>query len=240
MKSGPGLHRLDLPSRGRLIFIGDIHGCYAELSELLAQVGPSRGDAVIAVGDMVRKGPDPVACLELWRKQSYLSVIGNNEEKLLRAAGLPRLRRVFLPTEDAAVIRNEDLLDFIREWPRVIDTGRGVVAVHGGLLPRMKVKEKDVDRYSSEIVALRWIQKVDGRWEPVEKSSRSGDEVLWADVWRGPETVVYGHTPLRDPRVERHSIGLDTGCVYGGWLTAAIYDGKWRFERVRARSRYAS
>lgn len=239
MKSVRSLLRVAGPSSGRLIFIGDIHGCYDELSDLLSKVGPGRGDTVIAVGDMARKGPDPVRCLDLWQKQGYLSVLGNNEEKILRFAGQPRLRRVFLAAEDSAVVHREDLIEYIRGWPRVIDTGRGVAAVHGGLLPKMKLREKDIERFASEIVGLRWIRSEGGRWSPVEKSDRTGDEVLWAEVWGGPETIVYGHTPLREPRMDRKAVGLDTGCVYGGWLTAGIYDGSWRFERIRARRQYA-
>lgn len=239
MKSGLSLLRLAAPSSGRSIFIGDVHGCYAELAELLSRVGPVRGDAVVAVGDMVRKGPDPVRCLDLWQQQGYLSVIGNNEEKILRFASQPRLRQVFLAAEDAAVLHRKDLLEFLRTWPHVIEAGRGIAVVHGGLLPQMKLQEKEIERSTSDIVSLRWIRKEDGRWKPVEKNERTGDEVLWAEVWNGPETIVYGHTPLREPRVDRKAVGLDTGCVYGGWLTAGIYDGNWRFERVRARRQYA-
>ena len=52
--------------------------------------------------------------------------------------------------------------------------------------------------------------------------------------------VLYGHTPVDEPRVDQRAIGLDTGCVYGGSLTAAIYErGQWRTDQVRARRAYA-
>ena len=226
--------------RGRLIVIGDIHGCYEELIELLERVDPQRHDLVVATGDMTRKGPDPVRCLTLWQKRSYLSVRGNNEEKLLQLAKARALRKLFLPREDRAVLRKRGLLSFIRRWPLVIDIPRlSVAVVHGGFLPRTTMTEKSIARSAAAITRLRWIRRQGREWCSVGQSRESNEDVLWAEVWKGPRTVLYGHTPLRRPRRDRRAIGLDTGCVYGGWLTAAIFDGKWRFERVRAKRQYA-
>ena len=59
-------------------------------------------------------------------------------------------------------------------------------------------------------------------------------------MWAGPRTILYGHTPRQEVRRDPKAIGLDTSCVYGGKLTAAILTkGEWRFESVRARRRYA-
>jgi hypothetical protein len=63
--------------------------------------------------------------------------------------------------------------------------------------------------------------------------------VLWSERWKGDRFVVYGHTPLREPKFDSRALGLDTGCVYGGKLTAAIFDGEWSTESVKAKRKYA-
>lgn len=234
------LQRVRAP-RGRLIVIGDIHGCHDELTELVGRVGPGPDDLVISTGDILRKGPDPVRCMELWRDRGYLAVRGNNEEKILELA---RARRpwppFFLPKEDRAILRRRDLLSLVRRWPLAIDLPRlEITVVHGGLFPRMPITEASIARHSEVVTRLRWIRRERDQWISVGKTRESDRDVLWSEAWKGPRTVVYGHTPLRRPRVDRRAIGLDTGCVYGGWLTAAIYDGEWTFKRVHSRKQYA-
>ncbi|HUP47694.1 MAG TPA: metallophosphoesterase family protein [Thermoanaerobaculia bacterium] len=230
-----------LSPKERLIVIGDIHGCFGELSDLLERIDPRPGDLVVSTGDIVRKGPDPVRCLELWRERGYLAVLGNNEEKILELARRrKRLRRPILGKEDRAVLRRRDLLSYIRRWPIAIDVARrGVTVVHGGFFPKMPITARSIARHAGDATSLRWIRREEGEWINVGKSRERDGDVLWPAAWKGPRTVVYGHTPLRKPRVDRYAIGLDTGCVYGGWLTAAIYDGEWSFRRVRARKQYA-
>jgi predicted phosphodiesterase len=227
--------------KGRIIVIGDIHGCFAELNDLLDRIDPTDDDLVISTGDIVRKGPDPVRCLELWRDRGYLAVLGNNEEKILELARRRKLlRRLFLGREDRAVLRRRDLLSWIRHWPIAIDIARrGVAVVHGGFFPGMPITARSIGRHAEDATRLRWIRKEAGEWVSVGKEQERDRDVLWSVAWKGPRTVVYGHTPLRRPRVDAHAVGLDTGCVYGGWLSAAIYDGEWSFKRVRARKPYA-
>ncbi len=229
------LRIVDAPP-GRLIFIGDIHGCYDELVELLGRLAPSSADVVVSVGDVVRKGPAPDRCLDLWRERGFLAVQGNNELKVLR-----RARPVLRLFSRDRVARRGDLLRYIRSWPRVIDfPTAAVTAVHGGLLPQMHVTAEDVERARDAVVELRWIRKVGGEWIAIPKKQRQSADVLWAEQWNGERFVVYGHTPLREPKFDPRALGLDTGCVYGGKLTAAVFaGGAWTIESVKARQKYA-
>lgn len=224
---------VDAP-RGRLIVVGDIHGCYDELVELLERVGPSSRDTVVSVGDVVTKGPHADRCLDLWRERGYLAVKGNNEIKLLHDAK-PLLR---LFARDP-VLHRRDLLRYVKGWPLVLDFASiGITAVHGGFLPQMNVSAEDVERERDVIPELRWIRKKDGEWKPVPKEKKKKDDVLWSEKWRGDRFVVYGHTPLREPKLDPRALGLDTGCVYGGALTAAVFDGEWTTLSVRAKRVY--
>jgi predicted phosphodiesterase len=222
----------------RLIFIGDVHGCYDELADLLARVEPASGDIVVSVGDIVTKGPAAAKCLDLWRERRYLAVQGNNEIKVLNRAR-PLLR--FFLRENADVLRRKDLLRYIGSWPLVIDfPDFALTVVHGGFLPRMEITAEDVEREGDIVAHLRWIRRRNGDWKPVPRQKRKKDDVLWAEKWRGDRFVVYGHTPLRQPKFDKRALGLDTGCVYGGSLTAAIFaEGEWTTMSVVARRKYA-
>lgn len=232
------LHTVSTSTVRRLIAVGDVHGCYEELVELLRRLSPRADDVVVSVGDMVTKGPAAPRCLDLWRERGYLAVQGNNEIKLLERAH-PLWR--WLERKDRDVLRRGDLLRYLRTWPLVLDfPAVGVSVVHGGFLPGMNFVEAEIAREQDVIPELRWIRKKKDGWAAVPKEKKKKDDVLWAEKWRGERFVVYGHTPLRAPRFDRRALGLDTGCVYGGALTAAILDaGEWTTVSVAAKQKYA-
>lgn len=234
----PLIERVDPKPGARLIFIGDIHGCYDELLELLERVAPGANDVVVSVGDVVTKGPAADRCLTLFRDRGYLGIRGNNEIKLLERAS-PVMR--FFAREDREVLRRSDLLAFIRSWPLVLDfPNERITAVHGGFLPQMQVTEEDIEREQDVLPELRWIRKQNGEWRPIAKDKKKKDDVLWAEKWRGDRFVLYGHTPLREPKRDKQAMGLDTGCVYGGSLSAAVYNGgAWTTISVKAHRKYS-
>lgn len=229
----PPLLQTIAPPRGRLIVVGDVHGCYDELRELLSRVAPTAADVVIAAGDMVRKGPNSRGCVALWRSLGYHAVRGNNEERLLRRTRHP-LAWLTRPADD------REMLVFLATWPIAIAIPElGVGVVHGGLLPGTRLTAEEVERQRATIPRLRWVRRDGGRWRYVPKGRKRDGDVLWSEVWGGAATIAYGHTPVVAPKRDPFALGLDTGCVYGGALTAAIHrDGEWTFERVRARQAY--
>ncbi|HEX7153087.1 MAG TPA: metallophosphoesterase [Thermoanaerobaculia bacterium] len=224
----------------RLIFIGDIHGCYDELTKLLARVAPGPQDLVVSVGDIVRKGPAVERCLELWRERGYLAVLGNNEEEVLRSRWSGLLAALFA-RKDRELLRRGDLVDYVRSWPVAIDfPDAGVAAVHGGFAPGMAVDYETVVRRHHDIVRMRFVKRNGSDWQRVPKGKETKSDPLWAEVWDGNRTIVYGHTPLKEPRFDAKAIGIDTGCVYGRRLTAAIWQGgEWTVESVKAKRAYA-
>ena len=172
--------------------VGDVHGCLNALERLLQRLDPGEDDLVVFVGDLVRKGPHSREVLRVVRESpNMLSVRGNNEEKLLRGhATLPELG----PTE----------LEYVRSMPVAISWGEDLV-VHGGIDPRKPFDDHTVD----EVQNMRSLDPGDGY-----------DGPFWFDTYDESPRVFFGHTVLDSPINRRYAVGLDTGCVYGGSLTA--------------------
>lgn len=184
--------RLDVDDRDRLFVVGDVHGCVDALERLFATIDVSDDDQVVFVGDLIRKGPDSAAVVEFVRsRDNCVSVRGNNEEKFLRG--------------DATV---PDLSESDRAWIESLPVAvsfEDTLVVHGGVDPRTPLADHDVD----DLQTTRSLAP-DGSY----------DRPFWFDRHRGPPRVCFGHTVLETPVEGDWAIGLDTGCVYGGALTA--------------------
>ena len=209
-ESVAGRHRrIDVSQWSDIYVIGDVHGCREELTQLVALIDPDDDDLLLFVGDLVTKGPDNRGVLDLVRSlPNTLSVRGNNEDKLLR-------ERKELDSLD------DDDLAYIDSFPIAISWDASLV-VHGGLDPRRPLADQDVQ----SLLTFRSIPPENGY-----------DGPFWFEQYRGPPKVYFGHTVLDVPVDTGGAVGLDTGCVYGGSLTA--YDcTRERFLSVPAASTY--
>ncbi|PYE18753.1 polynucleotide kinase-phosphatase [Williamsia limnetica] len=219
--------------------IGDVHGCREELESLLARLGyvltsDDRGRPVDAshpagrravfVGDLVDRGPDSAGVLRLVmgmvRSGSALCVSGNHEAKLVRALGRKDVKPTHGLQETLDQLANEDE-SFIADVRRfcdglvahyVLDDGKLVVA-HAGL------KEKYHGRASGRVRAFALYGDTSGETDEFGLPVR----YPWADDYRGAATVLYGHTPVPETEWINNTMCLDTGCVFGGELTALRY-----------------
>jgi diadenosine tetraphosphatase ApaH/serine/threonine PP2A family protein phosphatase len=215
---------------GRLIAVGDIHGCADEFEELLDRVDLRPSDRLVLLGDLVNRGPDSLRVVQLARKHATVALLGNHELRLLN------FRKTDDPTHlkrsDHATIEQLDSKgwDYLERMPLTYeDEDLGVVLVHGGFLPDQPWR-KQVAR-----VVTR-IQVVDQDGEPRKRSEAPGAP-HWSEIWRGPPFVIYGHTPRDEVARTKWTIGIDTGCVLGGALTAFVLP-EGRLVRVKARRRY--
>tara|TARA_B100001750_G_scaffold90214_1_gene71313 strand:- start:1253 stop:1936 length:684 start_codon:yes stop_codon:yes gene_type:complete len=207
------------------LIVGDIHGCLTELDRLLEEVAfDPASDTLVPVGDLVAKGPASQGVVARCRELGALAVRGNHDEHVLRwwrarQAGeeLPELRPTHQAVADSLTDDDWAYLDALplhRRFPGLAGD-QDVLVVHAGLVPGVPLAEQ----------RPKWemnLRSIDRRGEP---SKRIEDGAPWAAFWRGPELVVFGHDAVRGLQQHPYAIGLDTGCCYGGALTALIFEG---------------
>ncbi|MBP6508003.1 MAG: metallophosphoesterase [Opitutaceae bacterium] len=215
---------------GRIIAIGDIHGCHQEFADLLDQLALEDDDQLVLLGDLVNRGPDTCKVIDLARQHNALTLLGNHELRLLNH------RRTKDPVyakegdlETAAKLRAEDWA-YLESMPLTHEVAElNTVFVHGGFLP-----DEPWQKQPAQTVTR--IQVIDADGKPRKRADAPG-ALPWADHWSGPPFVVYGHTPRPEIYKLKWSVGIDTACVMGGHLTAFILPER-RFVQVKARRRY--
>ncbi|MET8854431.1 polynucleotide kinase-phosphatase [Amycolatopsis sp. NPDC004625] len=209
--------------------IGDVHGCAAELEELLAELGYAdgvhpAGRTAVFVGDLVDRGPDTPGVLRrvmgMARSGNALVVCGNHEQKLVRALhgrkvnaahGLAEsLEQLAAETEEFRRAAHEFCDGLIAHY--VLDGGKLVVA-HAGL------PERYHGRASGRVRSMALYGDTTGETDEYGLPVR----LPWARDYRGSAMVLYGHTPTLEPEWVNNTMCLDTGAVFGGKLTALRY-----------------
>jgi protein phosphatase len=219
--------------------VGDVHGCRVELEELLERLGYAltrdeagrpvdavhpAGRTAVFVGDLVDRGPDSPGVLRLVMGMvaagHALCVPGNHENKLVKALR-GRQVRISHGLEETLAQLAEEPEEFRQEVERfcyglvshyVLDGGNLVVA-HAGL------PEKLHGRASARVRDFALYGDTTGETDEFGLPVR----YPWANDYRGRATVLYGHTPVPEPEWINNTMCLDTGCVFGGRLTALRY-----------------
>ena len=201
--------------KGRLIVIGDVHGCIRELEKLLKKVRPKKKDRILFLGDLINRGPDSKAVIQLARDLNATSLLGNHEYRLLQfyhTLNSSHLRDYEKDTLKAMDADDWNYLSNMLLWQEIppLET----VCVHGGFLPHIPWRKQSA-------WTVTHIQEVckDGI---ARKKKEVPSGKAWAQFWKQKPFVVYGHTPRKNVLKRRYSLGIDTGCVWGGKLTALI------------------
>ena len=237
---GANLRRVPLkPDRrglhGPFDLIGDVHGCLPELLELLTELGytvsdalevtPPAGRTLVFLGDLTDRGPDSPSVLRLVMGMlaagTALCVQGNHDAKLLRALQGHAVKVTHGLEVTLAQLSHETpefadaVRDFLAALPHhlLLDDGH-LVAAHAGLPTYLQGRDSgrvwsfalygDVERQGHDANGL-----------PVRRD--------WAAGYHGPALVAYGHTPVQQARWKNRTVNLDTGCVFGGQLSALRY-----------------
>jgi len=233
---------------GPFDLIGDIHGCGDELEELLGRLGYApdsgvwrhpQGRKVVFLGDLVDRGPRVPTVLRIVMAMveggSALCVPGNHDAKLLRwlrgkrvtiGHGLERSIEQLEEESPDFRVRVAAFLDGLVSH-YVLDGGK-LVAAHAGMKQEMQ------GRASGRVRDFALYGETTGEVDELGLPVR----LDWAAGYRGPAMVVYGHTPVAEPRWLNRTINIDTGCVFGGALTALRYP-ELELVSVPAREIYA-
>ena len=222
---------------GPLDIIGDVHGCYDELIELMAKLGYAVeehegkynvlspvGRKLVLVGDLVDRGPGTVQVLRLVMSMvasgQAFCVPGNHDIKLVRALRGKDVKRTHGLAETLEQLSHEsdafraEVAKFLDALVShlVFDDGKLVVA-HAGL------KESMHGRGSGAVREFALFGETTGETDDFGLPVRYN----WAGDYRGKALVVYGHTPVPEPLFLNNTVNLDTGAVFGGQLTALRY-----------------
>jgi protein phosphatase len=212
--------------------IGDVHGCHAELVALFGELGyavgddgltakPPEGRRAVFVGDYCDRGPDTPSVLRLAMSMEAagdaICLPGNHDVKLSRALKGRDVKVTHGLDASLAQLEGErsSFREEVAEWLGklvshvVLDEG-GLVVAHAGM------KEPYQGRSSARVRDFALYGETTGETDEYGLQVR----VDWAADYRGSATVVYGHTTVAEPKWVNDTIDIDTGCVFGGRLTA--------------------
>ena len=223
---------------GPFDIIGDIHGCYDELCALLEKLGysvdrenytavPPEGRHAVFLGDLCDRGPKNIEVLRLVmsmvKSGAAYCIAGNHDAKLLKylRGSKVQMTHGLDKTVEQLTTQNEDFIAEVKKFldslisHYVFDDGKLVVA-HAGL------KEKYHGRGSGRVREFCLYGDTTGETDEYGLPVR----LPWANEYRGKATVVYGHVPTPEVEVINNTFCIDTGCVFGGKLTAMRYPEK--------------
>jgi protein phosphatase len=223
--------------------VGDVHGCHEELCRLLKRLGyapegegfrPPEGRRLVFVGDLADRGPLnlPVlrAVLAMRDADTALTVLGNHDLKLLRWLRGEHVRMSYglaltvseilaVPEPEQVALRGR-LTALLETTPGylILDGGR-LVVTHGG------IRDDMIGRWDDTVRAYCLYGEVEGtshRGKPLRRDWGALRELRFGAGDDSP-AIVYGHNPVRAARWQHRTLDLDTGCVYGGQLSALRY-----------------
>jgi len=216
----------------RVIAIGDVHGCIDELQSLLRRCDYRPGDLIVFLGDLVSKGPDSLSVVQMSRELGAIGVRGNHDFEVIR------WHQAIKSGADPPVIGSEHYqiasslstadLRWMYSFPWYLSSKElNALFVHAGFVSGIRLGKQN----PRLMMNMRSILP-DGT-----VTSKFFNNWPWARLWDGPQTVLFGHDADRGLQQYEHAIGLDTGCVYGGRLTACILPEK-RLVSVNAKREY--
>lgn len=233
---------------GPFDIIGDVHSCAEELVEMLSILGHAKdgnvirhaeGRVPVLLGDLTDRGPDSCRTIEIAMQISVIGgyvVLGNHDYKLMRwlrganvrvAAGLALTIEHLAETDEEWRTKVADWLDSLQTH-LILDQGNLVVA-HAG------ISEEYQGRHTSGARSFALYGKPVNSGKLDEEGYPIAED--WAQNYAGKATVVHGHVVYPEPRIVNNVIAIDTGCVFGGKLTALRWPER-EFVQVKAKRVY--
>jgi bis(5'-nucleosyl)-tetraphosphatase (symmetrical) len=219
----------------RTVIIGDIHGCIEEFTELLKLVdAESPNVRVILLGDLIDRGPDSAGVVAKARELDLECVMGNHDFKFMKWwKSTGSSNDVYDKHSHYAELSDADVNYIARMSPYIKLENQNTIVVHAGLRPGISLEKQTKD----DLYYIRYMDK-QNKFVSLKKinnlgSKAAADAHFWTEFWKGPESIVYGHNvnSYESPLIEEVApnvfcYGLDTGCCFGGRLTAMVLETK--------------
>lgn len=245
----------------RFILIGDVHGCIDELKILISECKLNKEDYIFFLGDLINKGPNSIGVLNyvLFLSEYYnvKLIIGNHEEKLLRFLNnkknnLKAFNQMNLQFDYYELEKNisPQILNFLeKSYFSYRIPELDILLIHGGLTKDCKFDFKTNYRYDfhshgefKELKLITMTRYLDKNGKFVALGNEDENSKFWAEDYEGKFGLVFfgHHVFLNDePKNFKNAIGLDGGCVFGGYLFAYILEGNEKsWIKVKAQRKY--
>uniref|UniRef100_UPI00404916DD metallophosphoesterase n=1 Tax=Flavobacterium sp. TaxID=239 RepID=UPI00404916DD len=230
----------------RHIIIGDVHGCNQELNSLINKIDLTVADKLYFIGDLIDKGPDSFGVIQtvynLTKKFDVKLILGNHEEKFLRFIKNKKENEKAFKTmtniEEFELLYkqiSEPQLEMIRNayfYYKIEEID--FMLMHAGIPNGIELMHKgflkygtDVGKASKKIRLLTMTRYLDKNGDFLSLGQQSEGQYFWAEKYNGKYgTIIFGHEAFIGSEVKNYenAIGIDTGCVYGGSLTALVVD----------------
>ena len=246
----------------RHIVIGDIHGCIDELKSLIQKLELQQDDHLYFIGDLIDRGPDSAGVVKYVRalseKYAVVLILGNHEEKFLRyldhkkfnvsaiknMKGTEKFEELILQLDDS------DIVFLSSAYINYKIPSENICLVHGGIPGNNKIDLSINHQYSHELLKsnkgfelLLKTRFLDETGNFISLGQENEKSVFWAERYDGKYgKVIFGHHAIiGDKPVEyKHAINIDTGCVYGGSLSACVInsDSTINYNSIKSNQEY--
>ncbi|MDQ7010012.1 MAG: metallophosphoesterase [Candidatus Gracilibacteria bacterium] len=189
--------------KNKTIFIGDIHGCYKELKLLIKKLNLNKEDKVFFVGDYINKGPKSYKVIKYLYKnrEQFSGILGNHDLEFINNFNSKKLTHSDKKLKNK-LLEHPKVLKYFQNLPLYIDDNNFIL-IHGGLNPKKTLEKQTA-------LELTNIREIDGK--------------PWYDFYKGKKKIIYGHWALQGIHIRENTIGLDSGCCYGKYLSAYILE----------------
>lgn len=204
--------------------VGDIHGCYDELIELIQKAGINEEDILLSLGDIIDRGPMSKEVYHFFKNRTNSKVImGNHERKYIN--------NILSYAQEIVKIQLGDEYEEFVNWINTLDyfyETDDAIIVHAAFEHDKKLNEQREDVLSGSTSGERYLEK---KYNP---------DTYWSEYYKGDKPIIYGHHVTGDTiKIIGNTYGIDTGACHGGYLTAIELPG-FIIHQVKSKKDYWS
>ena len=213
----------------RTIIYGDVLGCLDEFKTLRSELNLTNDDREISVGDLLDRGPLSNATLTYARENDIELVLGNHEYKYLRYANHEatfkasgKKNPMTFNDEKIEIYNNlsKEDIEYMQSASFFIKIDN-LTIVHAGITNKIEL----LNAKKKELESLTRIRELDENQKTLALGQTTFSSRFWSEFYDGGEgIIVYGHEAFNKVKIDKHSFGIDTGCVYGNKLTALVIE----------------